>query len=187
LTPDERKRVALETLKANPRYDLKEIAKSLGVSLRAVQLWTESMRGDIKEKQVEKARELRAVGKTEEEIGGELGVSRQTVSDWLNADHADERKNAEIGNLTKPQDDQDALPSGRDLLADTKSPEAARAKAALKPLENILALSKGAVCPDHGIAALQFSCCGLTLEAALNRYAEHLRLVVLEAEEAERT
>ena len=173
LTSSEKQRVAVEVLKADPKVSLDEIAKSLSVSRRRVERWTEGFRSGIRQEKIEMVKELRAEGRTESEIGEELRLPQQTVSDLLNVDLTEERRLAETGSSSGPQDD---ILSHSEPLADTKSPEVARMKANLRPLQKLLDAAKDARCPDHGNETITFAC-GLPLEEAVNRFASQLRLL----------
>jgi DNA-binding transcriptional regulator YiaG len=180
LSSEEKRAVALKVLQADPKLPLDRIAKSLAVSRDTIERWTQGLRDGLKTTQIEKAKELRGQGRTQEEIAVELGVVHSTIHEWT-------VENPQVRQIDKEtEDDDDVLPSDSGPLAGAESPEITQLKANLRPLKTILEAAKDARCLDHGNETIAFAC-GTPVEDALTKCAERLRLAVLEAKERKRT
>ena len=97
LTRDEMRELARKWYGTRP---VTNIADILGVTRQTVQNWVADLaaeREEAREEIREKALEMRAEGKTQEEVAGELGVPRQTISRWEN------QECSSVKNLTHEQ------------------------------------------------------------------------------------
>lgn len=95
LTNAEKRSVVEKVLAAEPEIELKELANALAVSKSTVYGWTEEIRQGRDERLKQRALGLRGQGRTEREIADEIGVPRQTISDWISAENSSAGK---IGN-----------------------------------------------------------------------------------------
>lgn len=81
------------------------LQKLFGVSDRTIQRWVNVK--EVKSELVEKAKQMREEGKTQEEIARELGVSRQTLYNWENEECKKTDKMSEILHPTQPAEEED--------------------------------------------------------------------------------